>query len=109
MTEVVFHLPDGDARVVDAADGVSVMKAAVQNGVPGIVGECGGQAMCGTCHVLVREASLDALPPISDDEEDMLDYQVADRDPVRSRLSCQLRVGGALSGLEVDVPGSQYR
>ncbi|WP_442800067.1 hypothetical protein [Nocardia sp. NBC_01730] len=30
------------------------MHAAVHNGVTGIVGECGGQAMCATCHVLVR-------------------------------------------------------
>ena len=80
------------------------MRAAVTHGVAGIVGECGGQAMCATCHVYVREEYLDSVPPAAEDEEEMLDCTSAARLD-RSRLGCQLICGG--SAIEVDVPGSQ--
>ena len=51
MPKVIFHRDGGATDVVDADAGSNVMRAAVQNGVAGIVGECGGQAMCATCHV----------------------------------------------------------
>jgi len=40
------------------------------------VGECGGQAMCATCHVNVRPEYLDSLPQIGDDEVDLPEGQV---------------------------------
>jgi ferredoxin, 2Fe-2S len=107
MPTVTFHRDDGAADVVDVASGTSLMHAAVQNGVPGIVGECGGQAMCATCHVYVREAHLDALPEIGEDEEEMLECTAAPRDEQRSRLGCQLVVGGDLDEVAVDLPATQ--
>lgn len=110
MPTVIFHR-DGATEVVTADSGSNVMRAAVQNGVAGIVGECGGQAMCATCHVYVRESYLGSLPRISEDEEEMLDCTVAPRDERRSRLGCQLRLGsgadGDLEEVEVDVPPTQ--
>ncbi|WP_324651326.1 2Fe-2S iron-sulfur cluster-binding protein [Georgenia sp. H159] len=107
MPTVTYHHPDADPDVVEAEDGTSVMRTAVGHGVPGIVGECGGQAMCATCHVYVREEYLDGLPEISDDEDEMLDCTTAPRDDERSRLSCQLKCGTHFDRLEVDVPPSQ--
>lgn len=107
MPTVAFHHDGTTSDVFDVDAGTSLMRAAVQNGVPGIVGECGGQAMCATCHVYVREPYLDALPPMSEDEDEMLDCTVAPRDDARSRLGCQIVVGPDLDGLEVDVPPSQ--
>lgn len=109
MPKVIFHR-DGGATDVVVDAGSNVMRAAVQNGVAGIVGECGGQAMCATCHVYVREAYLDALPAMSEDEEEMLECTAAERDERRSRLGCQLTLGAAVGGVEeveVDVPASQ--
>lgn len=110
MPEVTFHLaPAGRAAVsVTVADGMSVMRAAVTNAVPGIIGECGGQAMCATCHVLVREEFLDRLAPAGADEVDMLEFSVSGRDEARSRLGCHIHLGPALPALEVDIPASQY-
>ncbi|MCR3721985.1 MULTISPECIES: 2Fe-2S iron-sulfur cluster-binding protein [Prauserella salsuginis group] len=107
MPEIVFHQPGGRVATVETEAGVSVMRAAVQNAVEGIVGECGGQAMCATCHVLVHESVLDGLPPIGDDEEEMLDCTAAPRDPRRSRLGCQLIMGTDLPKVAVDVPETQ--
>jgi 2Fe-2S ferredoxin len=107
MPKVIYHHEDGATDVVAADAGSNVMRAALQNGVGGIVGECGGQAMCATCHVYVREPYVDGLPPIGEDEEEMLDCTAAPRDERRSRLGCQLALGGDLEEVEVDVPATQ--
>jgi ferredoxin, 2Fe-2S len=103
MPRVTFVQPDGDRRVVEVPVGVSVMKAAVNNGVAGIVAECGGSCMCATCHVYITAATL---PPISADEDEMLDVAAAERRPT-SRLSCQLVLTDEVDELVVDVPETQ--
>jgi ferredoxin, 2Fe-2S len=82
------------------------MTAAVTNGVAGIIGECGGAAMCATCHVYVDDKWMDLLPPMSGPEEDMLEATVSERLST-SRLSCQIKITDALSGLVVTTPATQ--
>ncbi len=105
MPKVTFVGDTGQEHVVDATTGESVMAAAVKNGVPGIVGECGGNASCATCHVWVREEfiAVTGTPEPGDMEDDLLDLGVDERRPT-SRLSCQVRVTAELDGLTVDVP-----
>lgn len=107
MPTVTYHHADGATDVLSPPTGSSVMRAAVQAGVRGIVGECGGQAMCATCHVYVRPEWLDRLPEIGDEEDEMLECTATPRDPERSRLGCQLVLGADLDEIEVDVPDSQ--
>lgn len=108
MSTITYTLSDGTRHEIAAEGEVSVMRAALANGVPGIVGECGGQAMCATCHVYVREEYLGALPEIGDDEEEMLEVTASERDERRSRLGCQIEVGGSgPEAIEVDVPEEQ--
>ena len=57
MATISYRLNDGQERVLDVEGGVSVMRAALENDVPGLIGECGGQAMCATCHVYVVEGA----------------------------------------------------
>jgi ferredoxin, 2Fe-2S len=106
VPKVIYVGDDGQEFAVDAAVGESVMAAAVKNGVPGIVGECGGNASCATCHVWVREEFVSVAGPPNDMEEDLLDLAVSERRD-GSRLSCQLAVGPDLEGLTVDVPPVQ--
>ncbi|RYG07802.1 MAG: 2Fe-2S iron-sulfur cluster binding domain-containing protein, partial [Burkholderiales bacterium] len=70
------------------------------------IGECGGAAMCGTCHVLVAEPWVDCLPPMSQNEDDMLECTAVPRQ-ANSRLSCQLRMTDELDGLELSLPDRQ--
>lgn len=107
MPKIIFHRVGGEIDIVEADAGVNVMRAAVENDVNGIVGECGGQAMCATCHVFVREPYLAKLPPIGDDEEEMLECTASPRDARRSRLGCQLTLDADLDEVEVDVPEFQ--
>jgi 2Fe-2S ferredoxin len=106
VPKVIYIDPEGLQHVVDAAIGDSVMTAAVQNGVPGIIGECGGNCSCGTCHVWVRDEFLPLVGSPGDMEEDLLDMGTSDR-RAGSRLSCQMRMTEALDGLTVEVPPEQ--
>ncbi|MDN3518107.1 2Fe-2S iron-sulfur cluster-binding protein [Aquisalimonas lutea] len=107
MYEIVFHQTDGSSQAVQLERPLPIMQAAIRNGIPGIVGECGGQAMCATCHVYVREEYLRSLPEKSEDEKEMLEATAAEFDERRSRLGCQIVVGEDLERIEVDVPETQ--
>jgi 2Fe-2S ferredoxin len=108
MAKIIYLNASGTPQTVDQDAPVTVMRAAIENGIDGIVGECGGQAMCATCHVYVDDRYLDRLVPIGDDEAEMLDCTAADRDDVRSRLGCQILVGGAgLDEIVVTLPSTQ--
>ena len=106
MPKVVYVGDAGQEHAVDAALGESVMAAAVKNGVPGIIGECGGNASCATCHVWVREEFLPVVGEPAEMEEDLLEMAVTERRD-GSRLSCQIPVSPELDGLTVDVPPQQ--
>jgi 2Fe-2S ferredoxin len=106
MTTITFIHPDNRSESVEAEDGASVMLAALTHGIDGIVAECGGNAVCATCHVYVDDAWTGKLVPVSDDEDALLDGTAAERRP-NSRLSCQIKVQPALAGLVVRIPDRQ--
>jgi 2Fe-2S ferredoxin len=106
MPKVVFISLDGAQRVVDAHVGESVMAAAVRNGISGIIGECGGNCSCATCHVYVDDDYAAAVGNATEMEDDLLDLGVAERRDT-SRLSCQIPVTEDLDGLTVHMPAEQ--
>ena len=106
MPKVTYVDPDGTELEVDADAGTSVMMAAVNADIDGIVAECGGSLMCATCHVYVDHGSPVTLPAVSDIEDELL-YTTACPRRENSRLSCQLPVTDAIDGLVVDVPERQ--
>lgn len=106
MPNVTFLQPDGSAKSVDIATGDSVMRGAVLNDVDGIVAECGGGAICGTCHVYVESVDGVMLPPMHEVEDELLYCTASPRRP-NSRLSCQLPASDDLNGLVLRVPERQ--
>ncbi|MFE9327596.1 2Fe-2S iron-sulfur cluster-binding protein [Nocardia sp. NPDC052278] len=106
MPVVVYVLPGGERREIEADDGTSVMETAVGNLVPGILGECGGSLSCATCHVYVDETWSDRLPSKSDNEVDMLEVTTAEPTSF-SRLSCQLKCNAGSDGIVVHIPDEQ--
>jgi 2Fe-2S ferredoxin len=105
MPRIVFKQPDGVRREIEAPVGITLMEAAVQNGVHGIVAMCGGACACATCHVYVDGDWLSKLEPREDMEEGMLESAWQPQN--NSRLSCQIQVTAGLDGLEVTVPQQQ--
>ena len=106
MPQVTYINHDGSSVEVDVPAGTSVMQAAVDNMIDGIVAECGGSCSCATCHCYSDEAWLDRLPPPSGMEKDMIECVLEPRP--NSRLSCQVVVTDALDGLVVRLPESQF-
>jgi ferredoxin, 2Fe-2S len=106
MPKIVFVQPDGSQQTIDAADGQSIMEAATNHLVPGIVADCGGGCSCATCHVYVDPAWAVKLTPPDEIEQAMLEGAIDPNE--RSRLSCQLRMSAALDGIVVHVPAAQF-
>jgi len=106
MTRIIYQQLDGRQDILDVDDGTTLMQAAVSRGLRGIVGECGGAAMCATCHVFVEPSHLHRLPAMNAVEDGMLD-SVVDERQFNSRLSCQLMATPELDGLIVHIPRTQ--
>lgn len=106
MAKITFIEHNGTEHVVDVENGTSVMNAAIDNLVPGIDADCGGQCSCATCHVYVDPAWVAASGSPDDQEESMLDLNPERGDT--SRLSCQIEVTDALDGMVVKLPEFQF-
>ncbi|WP_425052207.1 2Fe-2S iron-sulfur cluster-binding protein [Psychromarinibacter sp. S121] len=106
MVKVTYIEHDGTETTVEAAEGDSVMSAAIANGIDGIVAECGGSMMCATCHCYVDDAWTDSTGPRKEGEDDMLE-SAASEVKETSRLSCQIKLTADLDGLVVHLPEEQ--
>ncbi|EON89693.1 Ferredoxin [Plesiomonas shigelloides 302-73] len=84
--------------VVDAAEGETILDAALRNGIE-IEHACEKSCACTTCHCIVREG-FDSLNESDELEDDMLD-KAWGLEP-ESRLSCQARVSD--EDLVVEIP-----
>ena len=97
---------DGKSHELEALEGWRAMEV-IRDWQLNIKAECGGACACATCHVFVDEKWLDRLPPITKEEEAMLD-DAADVQR-NSRLSCQILMGKALDGLKLTLAPSAAR
>lgn len=105
MVAIIFVQHDGTKHHVDAESGKSVMLAARENNVPGILADCGGQCSCSTCHVFVEPEWYEKTGGPNAVEEEVMDISVERRET--SRLSCQITVSADLDGLVVQLPEEQ--
>jgi len=106
MPTIRFIEASGDVHDVEVSTGETVMDAATNNMVPGILGECGGACACATCHVFVAKEWQDRLNEPTDMEKGMLEGSV---EPPKesSRLACQLIIEDDWDGFEVSLPARQ--
>ena len=105
MPTIIYIEYNGTAHPVDVPVGRSVMQGAIDNNVPGIDADCGGECACATCHVYVADDWRAKVGEPSPMEEDMLDFGYDVRP--NSRLSCQIKVTDELDGLVVTTPEKQ--
>ena len=103
MPQITFVGSTGEANIVTGEDGETLMRTALDAGISGVEGECGGSLSCATCHLYIGDDWLSRLMPPSEEEEVMLEF--AEGAKANSRLSCQIRLTSNLDGLVVHVPG----
>jgi 2Fe-2S ferredoxin len=108
MPKVTYIEHNGTEHQVEVPVGLSVMRGAVNNAVPGIDADCGGECACATCHVYVDPAWLEeiGLPEPDSQEASMLGFASAAES--NSRLSCQIKMREELEGLVVRLPDGQH-
>ena len=106
MPIIVFVEHDGTVHEVDVEPGSSLMRAAIDNLVPGIDADCGGECSCATCHVVLTDDWFQKLGSPAVREEEMLDMNPERQ--ATSRLSCQIPVSEELEGIEVQLPEFQF-
>ena len=99
MATLTVYLREGDAREIEGRDGATIMELIRDEGIDELLALCGGCCSCATCHVHVEPEFADKLPPMSADENELLDS--SEHRDARSRLSCQLRFSDALDGMKV--------
>lgn len=103
---LTFLSADGASRTIDADVGITLKDAALEHAIPDIIGECGGYAACGTCHVYIDDQWKDCLNKPGIDEAAMLDC-ILDRRGA-SRLGCQITTTFAMNGMLIRVPERQF-
>lgn len=101
MPKLTVVTRDGTEHEVNGASGLSVMEVIRDNGFDELLALCGGCCSCATCHIHVDPSFADRLPPMSEDENDLLDS--SDHRNETSRLSCQIPFDDALDGLKVAI------
>ncbi len=100
MAKITFITSENETITLEGTEG-SVMALAVENGVRGIDGDCGGVCSCATCHVHVAPEDMDKTGVASEIETDMLELD--DNADEYSRLCCQLEINEALDGIVLTV------
>jgi 2Fe-2S ferredoxin len=101
MTTITIVTRDGDEQTIDYSPGSTVMEIIRDAGVDELLAMCGGCCSCATCHIYVDEAFAGRLPPVLEDENDLLDS--SSHRTERSRLSCQLCVTADHAGMRVEI------
>lgn len=106
MSKITFVEHNGESKTIEAEIGQTLMQVATANGVRGIVAECGGACVCGTCHCF-PEAPWQAKAGEPSEDEKMLVEFSEHYQPDKSRLGCQIVVTEDLDGMVVHLPPSQ--
>jgi 2Fe-2S ferredoxin len=102
MPVIVVANRQGEERTIDAEPGRSLMQVIRDDsGFSDLIAMCGGTLSCATCHVHIEGATEGALPAMGEDEDALLDGSL--NRSALSRLSCQIPVTAALSGIRVTI------
>jgi len=106
MPKIIFIEHNGKQHDVHEEVGRSLMQAAVDHLVPGIVADCGGSCSCATCHGYVDADWIARIPVAEANEQSMLECVLDGA--ANSRLTCQIKITPEMDGLVVRLPKSQF-
>lgn len=105
MGKITFIEHDGTEHLVDIESGKSLMQIAINQGIPSIDADCGGECACGTCHVILEDKWINKIGKAPENELHMLDLTPEKTE--NSRLACQVYVSEEMVGMKVQLPEYQ--
>jgi len=105
MGNITFIEKNGEQHLVAISEDQSLMQMAMDNDIPGVDADCGGQCACGTCHVIIEDKWFSKIGHVSDTETQML--EMTPEQAKTSRLSCQISVTQEMDGMVVRLPEFQ--
>ena len=73
MPKLIVVTRDGEEQEITGESGLSVMEVIRDAGIDEVLALCGGCCSCATCHVHVDPEFAAKLPPMSEDENDLLE------------------------------------
>src|SRR3546814_5235569 len=107
MAKLIVVTRDGTEHEIEGDTSLTVMENIRDAGFDELLALCGGCCSCATCHVHVEAGNGDAIPAMSEDENDLID-STRDRDE-NSRLSYQIPFSDHLDGVKVRIAeGDEY-
>ena len=101
MIKLMVTTREGQDEAITSESEISVMEAIRSHGIDELLALCSGCCSCATCHVYVDPQFLERLPPMSEDENDLLESSA--HRTAASRLSCQIPMHPDLDGLRVVI------
>lgn len=105
MGTITFIEHDGTEHSTALEVGKSLMQIAMDNGIPSIDADCGGECACGTCHVILETKWISQVGTASASELQMLD--LSPEKTTASRLACQVQVTDDMHGMRIQLPEYQ--
>ena len=105
MGSINVQMRTGETVQVEIEVGESLMASIRDSGIDEMYALCGGACACATCHIIFDDESLAKLPPMSEDEDAMLDCTSERSD--NSRLACQIQFDETLDGVKVMIAGEE--
>ena len=103
MSKITITVNDRKDKqhILEGEKGQTLMQLIDKHELANPYGICGGEPMCGTCHVYVEKVWLAKLNPKTSEEELAIDN--ASELKENSRLGCQIDLSEDLNGLTVTI------
>ena len=103
MTKITVNVTvrKNKKHILEGKNGQTLMQLIDQYELANPYGICGGEPMCGTCHVYVEKKWLGQLNPKTSEEDLAIDN--ASELKENSRLACQIDLTEELNGLTVNI------
>ena len=103
MSKITVNVTDrkNKKHIIEGKKGQTLMQLIDGHDLANPYGICGGEPMCGTCHVYVEKEWLGKLNPKTNEEDLAIDN--ASKLEENSRLGCQIDLTEELNGLTVTI------
>lgn len=101
MLKLYVTTRTGKRIAIESEPRRSVMEVMRHENIDEVLALCGGCRSCGTCHVHIDPAMMGSMPPMSSDEDELLEKSLH-RTPY-SRLSCQIPFNEKVDGLRLTI------